>query len=136
MKEQVLMIQTQRGEKITEEPEFLGDRIGLRLAVSHAGRQLVSVPSLQADDLAWTELTDGDGELDQAGDAAAKAGPDVGALYCDEDILASIEMQHQNIIQLVLATVQSVSCPLVNIDLNHNITLLSRHDEPLTWLNC
>ena len=54
----------------------------------------------------------------------------------DEYILATVEMQHQNIIEFVLATVEGVRRPLVHVHLDAHVALVSRHDQSLTRLSC
>ena len=81
--------------------------------------QLLELPPLEAGDLAGIELGDGDGELDQGLDAGAEAAPDVVPADGNEDVLAAVQVQDQDVVQtrLLLAAVKSVSCVLVHIDL-------------------
>ena len=54
----------------------------------------------------------------------------------DEYVLAAVEMQHQNIIEFVLATVEGVRRPLVHVHLDAHVALVSWHDQTLTRLSC
>ena len=75
--------------------------------------------------LPWAELSDGHSELNKCIKTAAKARSGVTPAHCDEDVLATHQVEHQDVIQLVLPRVECVSCLLVNIDLQTHILLLT-----------
>ena len=75
--------------------------------------------------LSWTQLSDGHSELNKGLKTAAKARSCVAPAHCDEDVLASHQVEHQDVVQLVLAGVQRVRSLFVHIDLQTNVLLLS-----------
>ena len=75
--------------------------------------------------LSWTQLSDGHSELNKGLKTAAKARSCVAPAHCDEDVLASHKVEHQDVVQLVLARVQRVRSLFVHIDLQTNVLFLS-----------
>ena len=67
--------------------------------------------------LPWAQFSDGYSELDKSIKAATKAGFGVASTDCDEDVLPAHQVEHQDVVQLVLAGVEGVSGLLVDIDL-------------------
>ena len=89
------------------------------------GCDIMSCSTLPSTHLSWAQLSDGYSELNKCIKAAAKARSGVTPADCDEDVLATHEVEHQNVVQLVLSGVECVSCLLVNIDLQTHILLLT-----------
>ena len=85
----------------------------------------VVIYALHSTYLPWAELSDGHSELNKCIKTAAKARSGVTPAHCDEDVLATHQVEHQDVIQLVLPRVECVSCLLVNIDLQTHILLLT-----------
>ena len=75
--------------------------------------------------LSWTQLSDRHSELNKSLKTAAKARSCVAPAHCDEDVLASHQVEDQDVVQLVLARVQRVRSLFVHIDLQTNVLLLS-----------
>ena len=80
---------------------------------------------LPSSHLSWAKLSDRYSELNKCINAAAKARSGVTPADRNEDVLAAHEVEHQDVVQLVLPGVECMSCLLVNIDLQTHILLLT-----------